>query len=105
LVNLQYLDVSNNELDSLDGFGSLIHLRELKADGNNIRNIDGILDLNGLLTLKLSNNSLGAIDFGTCNANYCFSLSEQDSLARIRPESQPAGIRSATRLPPIFGKA
>lgn len=61
----EYLDVSNNELDSLDGFGSLIHLRELKADGNNIRNIDGILDLNGLLTLKLSNNSLATIDFAT----------------------------------------
>ena len=32
LVNLQYLDVSGNDLESLDGFGSLIHLCTLSGE-------------------------------------------------------------------------
>lgn len=63
LINLQYLDVSGNELEDLHGFHELIHLRELKANNNQIRNIDGVLDLNGLLSLKLSNNSLATVHF------------------------------------------
>ncbi|KAK8157003.1 hypothetical protein BC567DRAFT_276177 [Phyllosticta citribraziliensis] len=40
LVNLQYLDVSGNALDSLIGFKGLVHLREIQADGNQIEDLD-----------------------------------------------------------------
>lgn len=63
LQNLQYLDVSGNELESLDGLGCLAHLREIKANNNQIRNLDGILDLDGVLHLALLGNELTVVDF------------------------------------------
>ncbi|OKL57663.1 hypothetical protein UA08_07211 [Talaromyces atroroseus] len=50
LINLQYLDVSGNQLESLDGFSG-------------IRNIKGIFGLNGLLRLELKHNNLTTVDF------------------------------------------
>lgn len=63
LHNLQYLDISKNNLESLEGFSGLVHLRELKANYNRIRNIEGVLDLNGLLSLKLKGNEIASVDF------------------------------------------
>ena len=63
LQNLQYLDISGNSLESLDGLSCLIHLRELKANNNRIRNLEGILDLNGLLHLELRGNELATVNF------------------------------------------
>ena len=64
LRNLQYLDVSGNKnLENLDGFGDLIHLRTLKANECSIRNIGGVLQHNGLLELELRGNRLEYIDF------------------------------------------
>ena len=61
--NLQYLDVSGNQIQSLRGFNSLIHLRELKADDNQIESLDGIADLNGLIRLGVKRNTLKSLDF------------------------------------------
>ncbi|KAI9836465.1 MAG: hypothetical protein M1819_001497 [Sarea resinae] len=63
LPNLQYLDVSDNSLDSLEGLQCLFHLRGLKADGNNITSLKGVLQFNGLISLSLTNNALGSVDF------------------------------------------
>ena len=63
LVNLQYLDVSGNDLEDLHMFRGLLHLRELKAMNNRIRDIDGISRLNGLLSLDLRGNALSALHF------------------------------------------
>ena len=63
LANLQYLDISGNEVESLEGFGSLVHLRELRADNNYISSVMGILGLDGLLKLSLRGNGLEAVDF------------------------------------------
>ncbi len=63
LQNLQYLDISGNGLESLDGLSCLVHLRELKANRNRIRNLEGILDLDGLLHLELQGNELVTADF------------------------------------------
>jgi hypothetical protein len=63
LQNLQYLDISGNELESLDGLSCLYHLRELNANDNKITDIDGILDLNGLQSLALRGNALESLDF------------------------------------------
>ena len=62
LQNLQYLDVSGNQLETLKGIGCLLHLRELKADDNQICNLDGIEGLTGLIKLRLRGNSLTKVD-------------------------------------------
>ena len=58
LWNLQYLDVSSNQLTSLKAFSPLVHLRELVAEDNCIELLDGILELNGLLKLRVARNSM-----------------------------------------------
>lgn len=63
MMNLQYLDVSNNHLESLSGLGTLIHLRELCADDNRIACIDGVFELEGLLKLRVRRNKLKQVDF------------------------------------------
>jgi hypothetical protein len=63
LTNLQYLDISRNDVDSLDGLSELVHLRTLKADNNRIRSLDGILHLDGLMELSLARNEIDSIDF------------------------------------------
>lgn len=63
LMNLQYLDISNNEIDSLDGLTDLIHLRTLKVDNNHIKSLSGIMHLDGLMELSASGNQIKAVDF------------------------------------------
>ena len=63
LQNLQYLDISGNQLESLEGLACLYHLRQLNANDNKISDIDGILDLNGLQSLLLEGNELESLDF------------------------------------------
>lgn len=65
MFNLQYVDVSGNELESLDAFAELVHLRGLKANNNKIRNANGVFSLDGLLALNLAGNELTEFDFGT----------------------------------------
>lgn len=67
LYNLQYMDVSENNLHSVKGFHSLVHLRALKADNNEIRNLIGLEDLDGLISLSLRSNMLRAVDFKNFN--------------------------------------
>ncbi|KXS99744.1 hypothetical protein AC578_10403 [Pseudocercospora eumusae] len=62
LMNLQYLDISGNQLDNLTGLECLIHLRELRADDNNIESLDGVLGLDGLLKLRARRNKLRSLD-------------------------------------------
>lgn len=63
LVNLQYLDVSRNGLENLDGLRGLRHLREIKADDNLIENIDGVLGMDGLGVLRARRNRLVTVSF------------------------------------------
>ncbi|KAL6706829.1 Protein nud1 [Coniothyrium glycines] len=67
LINLQHLDISGNEIDSLDGLADLIHLRVLKANKNKIRSMDGVLHLDGLMELSASDNMIEMVDFGRAN--------------------------------------
>ena len=67
LMNLQYLDISNNDIDSLDGLSELIHLRTLKVDGNKITSLDGILHLDGLIELSAGGNEIETVDFARGN--------------------------------------
>ena len=67
LYNLQYMDVSENNLHSVKGLHSLVHLRSLRADHNEIRNLNGLEDLDGLISLSLRDNMLRAVDFKNFN--------------------------------------
>lgn len=67
LRNLQYLDVSGNQIESLVGFQTLVHLRELRAEDNQIESLEGVLELDGLIRLILSRNRIKAINFEGCN--------------------------------------
>jgi hypothetical protein len=63
LMNLQYLDISANDIDSLDGLSDLIHLRTLKLDNNKVTSLQGILHLDGLQDLSANGNDIEYIDF------------------------------------------
>lgn len=58
LVNLQFLDVSRNGLENLDGLRGLRHLREIRADDNVLDNIDGVLGMDGLGLFRARRNRL-----------------------------------------------
>jgi len=63
LVNLQYLDISHNNVEDLTGLSSLVHLRELIAEGNNITSVSSLQQMDGLIRLDVSRNCLTCLDF------------------------------------------
>ncbi|KAL8693720.1 MAG: hypothetical protein Q9218_001521 [Villophora microphyllina] len=67
LHNLQCIDVSRNQIQSLVGFQSLMHLRELRADDNQVESLEGVLELDGLIKVSLRNNRVKEADFDACN--------------------------------------
>ncbi|PPQ81277.1 hypothetical protein CVT25_015061 [Psilocybe cyanescens] len=64
LLNLENLDISNNEVESLRQLECLRHLRELRADENKITSADGLQRMDGLVKLSLQGNVIENIDFG-----------------------------------------
>ncbi|KAJ3568381.1 hypothetical protein NP233_g5760 [Leucocoprinus birnbaumii] len=62
LVNLENLDISRNDIDSLRQLECLRHLRELKADHNKITSLDGLQNMDGLVKLSVQNNLMQSID-------------------------------------------
>ncbi|CAK5284332.1 unnamed protein product [Mycena citricolor] len=68
LLNLENLDISRNEVDSLRQLSCLRHLRELRADGNTISDVDGLQNLDGLVKLSLAGNRIaGELNFSRIN--------------------------------------
>lgn len=67
LSNLQHLDISGNDIDSLDGLSGLVHLRTLKADNNKIQSLQGISYLDGLIELSAICNEIEIVDFAQAN--------------------------------------
>jgi len=86
LLNLENLDISRNNIDSLrrkaSGFSQcmscdskillicyvelecLRHLRELKADHNKITSLDGLQNMDGLVKLSVQNNLMQSVELG-----------------------------------------
>ncbi|KAI0754656.1 hypothetical protein C8Q80DRAFT_1216571 [Daedaleopsis nitida] len=62
LVNLENLDISRNQVDSLRQLECLRHLRELRADDNHIDSLDGLQKMDGLIKLSLQGNAIREID-------------------------------------------
>ncbi|KAH9924609.1 uncharacterized protein BXZ73DRAFT_50337 [Epithele typhae] len=62
LLNLENLDISHNQIDSLRHLECLHHLRELRADGNHIADLDGLQQMDGLIKLSVQENALQVVD-------------------------------------------
>ncbi|OJT12067.1 Septation initiation network scaffold protein cdc11 [Trametes pubescens] len=62
LLNLENLDISHNQIDSLRQLECLRHLRELRADGNHIDSVDGLQKMDGLIKLSLQANEIRELD-------------------------------------------
>ncbi|KIP01656.1 hypothetical protein PHLGIDRAFT_112861 [Phlebiopsis gigantea 11061_1 CR5-6] len=68
LLNLESLDISRNNIDSLRQLECLRHLRELRADGNMVNSLDGLQKMDGLVKLSLQGNALqGTVDLAPHN--------------------------------------
>lgn len=63
LTNLQYIDVSHNEIKSLSALRSLVHLRDLVADSTGLVSLDGIKYHESLVTLRARDNAIEEVDF------------------------------------------
>ncbi|CAG8633547.1 11899_t:CDS:10, partial [Ambispora leptoticha] len=77
LPNLQYLDISDNLIEDLNGLGNL---RELVARDNFIESFSGVFCLKSLQRLILKRNKFTEVDFTTCNLHLLenLDLSEND---------------------------
>ncbi|KAK7048103.1 hypothetical protein R3P38DRAFT_2867383 [Favolaschia claudopus] len=62
LLNLENLDISRNEVDSLRQLACLRHLRELRADGNMLESAEGLERMDGLVKLSLAGNAIRTLD-------------------------------------------
>ncbi|KAF8349237.1 hypothetical protein F5887DRAFT_945111 [Amanita rubescens] len=62
LTNLEHLDISRNEVESLRQLACLRHLHELKADGNRITSLEGLERMDGLVKLSLQGNMISTIN-------------------------------------------
>lgn len=92
LSNLERLDISNNQLESVRHLACLRHLRELKADNNRISNLDGLADLDSLVRISLKNNDLSDLDFS--RTSWCGEMSAKRAVQTVDAGSRPAGPAS-----------
>ncbi|KAG6903283.1 hypothetical protein C0995_000178 [Termitomyces sp. Mi166 len=94
LLNLEKLDISRNDVESLKlkvlwpmafaELAGLRHLRELKADGNKISSIEGLERMDGLVKLSLQGNSIQMVDLNQNHWTRLESLNlSQNRLERI----------------------
>jgi protein NUD1 len=74
LGNLQYVNVSNNEIKSLSAFNSLVHLRGLVADNCGLANLDGVRFHDSLQTLRARGNAIERLNFDGANLQRLTSL-------------------------------
>lgn len=82
LGNLQYVNVSNNDVKSLSAFNGLVHLRGLVADNCGLTNLDGIRFHDSLLTLRARGNSIEKLSFDGTNLQRLTSLDLEDNKIR-----------------------
>lgn len=74
LGNLQYINVSNNNIKSLSAFNGLVHLRGLIADNCGLANLDGLRFHDSLLTLRARGNTIEKLNFDGTNLQRLASL-------------------------------
>ncbi|KAJ6620748.1 hypothetical protein B0H10DRAFT_2215737 [Mycena sp. CBHHK59/15] len=84
LLNLENLDISGNEVDSLRQLAPLRHLRELRADGNALRSVEGLERLDGLMKLSLAGTSSARARRAGCSTSRACGGAFSRSLALNR---------------------
>ncbi|KAL7279731.1 hypothetical protein ACG7TL_006138 [Trametes sanguinea] len=100
LLNLENLDISRNQIDSLRQLECLRHLRELRADGNRINSLDGLQKMDGLIKLSLQGNELREVDLHEYKC-LCTSYADlhtptfpdDNALAELEPEVTMSRLR------------
>ena len=63
LPNLQYLDISNNDVKTLSGLKGLVHLRSLRADNCGLTSLDAFKHHDGIQSIRARDNLLQDVDF------------------------------------------
>ncbi|CAO3613438.1 unnamed protein product [Cunninghamella blakesleeana] len=90
LYRLEYLDISDNALDTFDGIGTLYYLKTLLADNNKLTGCSALNQMHGLVTLSLHGNSIEDLDFEDASM---FHLQKFDlSYNRIRSIENLKGL-------------
>ena len=79
LRNLQYLDISHNEVTDLNSLNGLVHLRELRADDNLISDLNGIAHLDALLKLSVRRNKIRTLNLDGYHLNRLTDLDVRDN--------------------------
>lgn len=82
LGNLQYINVSNNDIKSLSAFNGLVHLRGLVADNCGLANLDGVRFHDSLLTLRARGNSIEKLNFDGTSLQRLTSLDLESNKIR-----------------------
>ncbi|KAF7365457.1 Sin component scaffold protein cdc11 [Mycena venus] len=96
LLNLENLDISRNEVDSLRQLACLRHLRELRADGNTIASVEGLERMDGLVKLSLQGNQLRQLDLSAFRWTRLEMLNV--SANRLEKVSGLAGLQALVAL-------
>ncbi|KAM6494119.1 hypothetical protein JOM56_010480 [Amanita muscaria] len=63
LANLEHLDISRNEVESLRQLACLRRLHELKVDGNKVTSLEGLERMDSLVKLSLHGNLISSVNF------------------------------------------
>jgi Leucine-rich repeat (LRR) protein len=85
LMNLQYVDISGNEVKSLSALRGLVHLRSIRADNNQLTTLDGLDTHDGLLSLRARDNLIDEVDFARVKMDRLTELDlEGNQISSIR---------------------
>lgn len=85
LENLEYLNVSNNELKSLTGLNKLVNLKFVHLNNNNISSTTSLQELISLEELNLSNNQIKDLNFLKYLPNLKTLDLHQNKIKDLRP--------------------
>ena len=64
-INIRVLNLSENELESLEGFGELVNLENLDVSKNKLKSFSDLHPCSKLTTLDLSHNCILELDVDT----------------------------------------
>ncbi|CAO3643269.1 unnamed protein product [Cunninghamella echinulata] len=96
LCRLEYLDVSDNALDTFDGIGTLYYLKTILADNNKLTSCKSFDQMHGLTTLSLHGNFIEFLEFEDASM---YQLQKLDlSYNRIRSIEKLKGLPKLQEL-------
>lgn len=82
LQNIQYLNISSNNMASFTCMSNLIHLRNLTADDCCFTNLNGLNGIDGLMQLSIQGSQLTELDGSQCPSNFLQSINVSNNKIR-----------------------